>query len=107
MLISQNRGGDADQRHPDGIIGGTFVINYMISGITDLAGDLLMRFVGVASQAGAAILLYGDACDMSHAPGGDFAVAVFAEDVSVDVSGVDTAVAAEHVTESCTIEDGA
>lgn len=105
MLISHDCSGDTDQRQSDGIIGGTFVINYMVSGITNLAGDLLMRFIRVASEAGAAILLYGDACEVRHAPRGHFAVAVLAEDVGVDVPGVDATVAAEHITESCTVED--
>jgi len=84
-----------DQRQPDRVIGRAFIINDMIGGFSYFVGDFQVCFPEITVIAGRTEFLNRDASNMRKAPGSNLAVAVLSKNIGVNVSGINTAMAAD------------
>jgi hypothetical protein len=108
MLVAQDGRGNSRQGQADGEPGGPLVINDVIGGMLHFLRDFAARCLPVvAFQTQAAKLFDGHAGHVRHGPGGKFTVAVFTQDVGMDIMHIHSAVLAQQMTEARAVQHGA
>src|SRR5262249_10370475 len=99
-LVVQDDVGNAGQGAADAVVGGALAGDDGIGGAAYLGVDVLPDLGAVRDAAEAGELLQRHAGDRGERPGEDLRIAVFTDDVRVDVVWVDAAMPAEQAAEA-------
>ena len=100
VLIAQNGFDDSSDGQSDGIVGGAFQTDDGIGGAAHFLLDFRSGFpVQTALTVSAARAVFGQihAGNVRYAPGGKFAVAVFAQNKGVNIPGINAGVIAQQI----------
>jgi hypothetical protein len=105
-LVVQDRVHNAGQGGADAVVGGALAVDDAVGRAPDLGIDVVADPFGQvdAAQPGEPVERYPP--DRHQRPGEDLRVAVFADDVGVDVVRIDAAVAPEQAAEAGGVERG-
>src|SRR5690606_32548164 len=105
MLVPEDTLGDINHGQPDPVISCPLPFNHFVGGIFNLFKNLLSLEGAAIPVTGRAVIGKTDTGDVGQAPDGHLAVAVFPQDIGVDVCRVNLAMAAEEETEAGSIQN--